>query len=434
MTTMMNATGDLTLTPALARGVTVSSGLRGLMDLDQSGQPADLVARWRGTAIASVLGQLAATSTRSSAQFLHSCCGVAKQRNSIVGVESIFLSALLGTIGDAPELDLADATWAALPPPRLSGDLLIPVLDPIAEEICFLSSHDLAGLTGLALKAQLAALCNARAASVGATADQLKFGAAVLLSATSVMSAAVIAPLPDTAPEKIPAVAALQPNGGSSGLPLALTRGAALLVETELIADIGDISSAPTAGWKSVWPQTEALPSDVDPAEALRHPYWRASQLCPSRPVTGAGLPGQVLVRQNELILQSVPQVGFDGSLLRQGFYPAQGPHPAPSSDGNWRWPTAINHGSDVPAAAATRLPHIETTPMKIIGGTATDPLTGNPVDPTTGLPIPGQGGGSSAGAILRRQLVTAVRTGRYATTAQLGDVLQRVVATDYEL
>src|SRR5260370_37020129 len=112
MTTMMNAAGDLTLRPALARGVTVANGLRGLMDLDQSGQPANLVAKWRGTAIASVLGQLAVTVPGSSAQVLHSCCGAAKQPNSISGIASIFLSALLRAADHAPDLDLADATWA----------------------------------------------------------------------------------------------------------------------------------------------------------------------------------------------------------------------------------------------------------------------------------------------------------------------------------
>lgn len=430
MTTMMNAAGDLTLRPALARGVTVANGLRGLMDLDQSDQSADLVAKWRGTAIASVLGQLAATVPGSSAHVLHSCCGVAKQRNSISGIESIFLSALLGAADAAPDLDLADATWAALPPPKVSGDPLIPVLDPIAAEVCFLSSHDLAGLTGLALRAQLAALRNARAVSVGATADQLNFGAAVLLSAASVMSAALIAPLPDTAPEKAEAIAALEPNGGSGGLPLALIRGTALLVQTELVAAIGDVSPALPAGWKSVWPQTETLPTNVDPAEALRHPYWKASQLCPSRPVTGAGLAGQVLARQNMLVLQSVPQIGFDGSVLRQGFYPAHSPGPVPDSSGGWRWQTTTTQGLTVTGQG----PHIDTTPKKLFGGTALDPQTGNPVDPVTGIPIPGQGGGSSAGAILRQQLVTAVQTGRFATTTQLGDVLERVVATDYEM
>jgi len=433
MTTMTNAAGELTVTPALARGVAVANGLRGLMDLDRSGHPADLVANWRGTAIASVLGQLAATVPASSTQLLRSCCGVARQRNSISGIESIFLSALLGT-DSAPDQSLADATWAALPPPKVSGEPLIPVLDPLAAEMSFLSSHDLAGLTGLALRAQLAALRDAQAASAGAIADQLSFGAAVLLSAASVMSAALIAPLPDTAPEKAPAIAALGPTGGSDGLALALARGRALLVQTELVAAIADVVPTLPAGWKSVWPQIETVPTDVEPAEALSHPYWKASQLCPSRPVTGAGLAGQALARQNMLVLQSVPQIDANGSVLHQGLYPAHSPATAPDSSRSWRWQVSTTHGSTATEFVVSQVPHILTRPKIITGGTALDLLIAIPIDPHTGLPIPGQGEGYSPGAVVRRQLANAVQIGRLATSTQLSDVLERVITTDYEV
>jgi hypothetical protein len=433
MTTMTNAAGDLTLTPALARGVTVANGLRGLMDLDSSDEPADLVEKWRGTAIASVLGQLAATVPASSAQLLRSCCGVAKQRQSLSGIESIFLSALLGT-DSATDQSLADATWTALPPPKVRSELLIPVLDPVTAEMSFLSSHDLAGLTGLALKAQLAALRDTRAVSAGAIADQLSFGAAVLLPAVSVMSAALIAPLPDTAPEKATAIAALGSNGESGGLALALVRGRALLVQTELVADVAGVAGTPSGGWESVWPQTETVPTDVSPVEALSHPYWKASQLCPSRPVTGAALAGQVLARQNTLVLQSVPQADYNGSVLHQGFYPAHSSATTPASSGSWRWQASTTGGSRATDVVGARLSPIPTGPKIIIGGTVIDPLTGNPIDAHTGLPIPGQGAGYSPGAVVRRQLANAVQVGRLGTSTQLSDVLERVITTDYEV
>ncbi len=61
------------------------------------------------------------------------------------------------------------------------------------------------------------------------------------------------------------------------------------------------------------------------------------------------------------------------------------------------------------------------------------DPLTGNPVDPMTGQPVPGsRGGGELLGSAIRRQLVAAVQNGRFATSASLGQVLDRVAATDY--
>ncbi|MGX7677283.1 hypothetical protein ACSMXN_00130 [Jatrophihabitans sp. DSM 45814] len=448
VTRMTNAGGELTLRPALARGVTVANGLRGLMDLDQSRSPQagvgkstsppstlapELAAKWRGTAIASVLGQLAATVTGASAQLLHSCCGVAKQRNSIAGIESIFLSALLGTADGARDLDLAEATWAALPSPKVTPDGVVPVLDPVAGELCFLSGRDLASLTGLALKAQLQALRKSHAVPAGETADQMRFGAAVLLSASSTMSVAILAPLADTATQKAAAIAALGPNGASGGLPLALIHGTALLVQTELLEDNGDVSSGPPSDWKSVWPQTEALPTGVNPNEATRHPYWKASQLCPALPTTGSALEAQVLQRENTLVLQSVPQVAFDGSVLRQGFYPPQygTPPVASDSNGGWRWQPGSQQSTAVIAVPG---PHIDATPMKLIGGVPIDPLTGNPVDPVTGQPIPGHRGGSTAGAAVRQQLVTAVQSGRFNTNASLGDVLDRLIATDYQL
>ena len=68
--------------------------------------------------------------------------------------------------------------------------------------------------------------------------------------------------------------------------------------------------------------------------------------------MTGAGLTGQVLHRENTLALQSVPQVGPDGSVLRQGCYPKP---PAPgSADGGWQWQLGVPVGHYDPATAGS--------------------------------------------------------------------------------
>ena len=423
MITISNAAGGLTPRGALARGVPVGVGLTGLMDMGASDHPAADIAKWRGTAVASVLGQLAVTANGASTQLLGSCCGVIKQRTSIAGIESIFLSAVLGTPDGAPELESADAAWAALPSPQIAGDGLTPILDPAAGELCFVSPHDLTSMTGLALKAQLSTLRGSRAASPGEGADQLVFAAAVLVAATAVMSASVLSRLPDTDPDKSAALAALGPGGGSGGLAAALVRGLALLVQTELLADNGDVSPpSPPAGWNSVWPVVEALPIAEDPSTTLTHPHWKTSGLCPSLPITGAALTGQVLRRYNTLVLQSVPRIALDGTVITQGFYPKPAAPAPPPDDGDWR-----------ATIGQLYLPHVDSGAQKLLGGVLLDPLTGNPVDPGTGQPVPGsRGGGELMGSAIRRQLVAAVQNGRFATSASLGQVLDRVAATDY--
>ena len=295
VSTTTNAAGALTPRPALARGVAVSSGLRSLMDLVQSDQPPEQAAEWRGTAIVSVLGQLAATAPATSEQLLNSCCGVAKQRRSVAGIEPILLSALLGAPEQSPSLAIADATWAALPAGHFADDELFPILDPIVGDVCFLSGADIGSLTGLALRAQLAALCNSHATAAGAVADETSFAAAVLLAAATVVSAALLAPLSDSSPQKSAALAALPANGDSGGLPPALVRGGALFVQTCLIKDNGDTFGPPTQPWKSLWPRITTLRAG-DPAEAVRHPYWKPSQLCPALPTTGPGLTGKCYI------------------------------------------------------------------------------------------------------------------------------------------
>jgi len=371
MITVSNAAGGLTPRGALARGVSLGLGLTGLMDIGASNHPASDIARWQGTAVASALGQLAVTASGASTQLLRSCCGVIKQRTSVAGIESIFLSALLGTPDGAPELESADAAWAALTSPQIADDRLIPILDPAASELCFVSPRDLTSMTGLALKAQLSTLRASRAASPGEAADQLAFAAAVLVAATAVMSASVLSRLPDTDPDKSAVLAALGPGGGSDGLPAALVRGLALLVGTELLADNGDVSGpSPPAGWNSVWPIVEALPIAEDPSTTLMHPYWKTSGLCPSLPITGAALTGQVLRRYNTLVLQSVPRIALDGTVTAQGFYPkpaAPAPAPPPDDD-DWR-----------ATIGELYLPHVDSGAQRLIGGVLHSPASRYP-------------------------------------------------------
>ncbi len=425
VSTTTNAAGALTPRPALARGVAVSSGLRSLMDLVQSDQPPQQAAEWRGTAIVSVLGQLAATAPATSEQLLNSCCGVAKQRRSVAGIEPILLSALLGAPEQSPSLAIADATWAALPAGHFADDELFPILDPIVGDVCFLSGADIGSLTGLALRAQLAALCNSHATAAGAVADETSFAAAVLLAAATVVSAALLAPLSDSSPQKSAALAALPANGDSGGLPPALVRGGALFVQTCLIKDNGDTFGPPTQPWKSLWPRITTLRAG-DPAEAVRHPYWKPSQLCPALPTTGPGLNGQVLHHGETLLLQSVPQVGFDGALLRQGFYPSLSQDPPSAGTGSWRW--------QIPTSGtATPTGGMDVTPHKIIGGPSIHPLTGGRIDPWTFQPLPGHRGPSTAGA-LRQRLTATVRAAGLSTSTPVGDVIDRLVQSDYDL
>jgi hypothetical protein len=423
MTTITNASGGLTYRPALARGVAVYNGLRGLMDIGSSNHPSSEIAKWRGTAVASVLGQLAVTVTGASAQLLSACCGIARQRNSIEGIEPVFLSALLGTTEGAPELDLADAAWAALPSPAVAGDQLIPILDPSLAELAFVAPHDLEVMTGLALKAQLSSLRKSHAVPAGDTGEELAFAAAVLLCATAVMSASVLTRVPDSDPQKAAALAALPPGSGSPALAQQLVRGTALLVQIELLADNGDLTPSQPADWASVWPTIEALPSDADPSPTVSHPYWRGSQLGPSLPVTGPALSGQILCRDSTLLMQSVPRIALDGTVLDQGFYPRPAPPTPPTAeDGGWR-----------ATIGQLYLPHVRSGSQKLLGGVVLDPVTGNRVDPVTGLPVPGSGGGGeSIGAAVRLQLARAVQLGRYSTSESLGHVLERVAATDY--
>jgi hypothetical protein len=138
--------------------------------------------------------------------------------------------------------------------------------------------------------------------------------------------------------------------------------------------------------------------------------------------VTGPSLSGQVLARDNTLLMQSVPRIALDGTVLDQGFYPKPAAStPPPAEDSSWR-----------ATIGKLYLPHVSGGAQKLLGGVVLDPVTGNPVDPVTGLPIPDSGGGKSTGAMVRLQLAKAVQIGRYSTSASLGHVLERVVATDY--
>ncbi|HET9143366.1 hypothetical protein [Actinophytocola sp.] len=412
MTSVDNSTGTIEFGPAVARGVPTQSGLRGVAELAAT-DTGPLAVPWRDTAVVAGLGQLAATDAAANQKILRGACAVARFRHSFAGLESVFLSALLGAPPDAAELATAENLWNTVERPAGTGDDLLPVLDSRSRELCFLTRVDIGSLTAFELRAQLAELCRTRPVAPGSTEDLLAFGTHLVVAASAVASAQLIRAMPDASAYRSPATAVIPAADRSDGLPQQLLSGTALLVQVCLLQGGGLPAAA--GPWRSVWPATPVLPVD-DPA--VEHPFWTTARLCPAWPPVSPPITTLLVRRGDTLVLPALPRFDPDGTAAEHGFYPRLDGEQADEGRA-WRLRT--------PRPRTLRLPPYRDIDLT---GLHVDPLTGQLVD-ALGNPVgpaPSQAFGEfGAVSATRDRLVATARDADLSSNTRLDTVVDRI-------
>lgn len=424
MPTANNAAGDLRHTPALVQGDSVQSGLTKLIDLATTMPAPDDVAAAHATGVVSVLGQLAVCDMAACDKIAEGAAASARRKNTLVGIESVLLSALLGSSNSREIQDAAAEAWQYFAGDAPGAELL-PVLDPRTGELVFLQRDELESLTSLALREQVAALALNGAVSPGPDDSATEFAEAVLRAASAVASLAVTEDLPAGHELKRTLQAVLPEGTGAPNLSTTLPRGVAVLVDLMLIGDV-DAKVPTPPEWKSLWPRIHRIPPQ-DPGNALESAYWKRRMLCPALPVTGSGLAGQVLHRGATMVLQSLPKVNALGTITTHGFYPpVEAGAPAAEVAVNWRRVARTAH---LLRAGPNRA--VSQGFVAFVGAHETDPLTGRLIDPDTHQPIPGTGPDTSAREVAARLRAT-VRSARMTRDTPVAEVVRRLVEIDY--